>query len=320
MTFNLHRRHVLTAGAALVAAPWVRAQSFPDRQVTIVVPAPPGGTADISARALVEPLGKALGQSIVVDNRGGGNGAVGAQAVLNAKPDGHTLLMAYSGFHCMSPHLVKLPYDPLKDLQAICNVYSAPQVMVVRSSLENIKTAQDLIAYAKANPGKLNYGSSGNGSVQHIATELFKQLSGTFMTHIGPTITDLLAGSIDLTVTTAPPLIAHISSGKFRPLLVAGPRRLASLPNVPTGAEIGLKGYEVDAWFGLYTHVQSPKAAVDRIATGVQKIMAAQAFKDRAAALGAEANYFDPQKMTAYAQAEYTKWGQVIKASGIQAD
>ncbi len=323
--YPITRRNVLAIGGALVAAPWVRAQSFPDRQITIVVPAPPGGTADISARALVEPLGKALGQPVVIDNRGGGNGAVGAQAVLNAKPDGHTLLMAYSGFHCMSPHLVKLPYDPLKDLQAICNVYSAPQVMVVRSSLEQIKTAQDLIAYAKANPGKLNYGSSGNGSVQHIATELFKQLSGTFMTHIpyrgtGPTITDLLAGSIDLTVTTAPPLIPHITSGKFRPLLVAGPRRLSSLPNVPTGAEIGLKGYDVDAWFGLYTHAQSPKAAVDRIAAEVQKIMAVQAFKDRAASLGAEANYLDPQKMTAYAQAEYTKWGGVIKTAGIKAD
>ncbi len=319
------RRSALLAAGASVAAPWVRGQSFPDRQLTIVVPAPPGGTADISARALVEPLGRALGYPIIIDNKGGGNGAVGAQAVLGAKPDGHTLLMAYSGFHCMSPHLVKLPYDPLKDLQAICNVYSAPQVMVVRSSQENIKTAQDLIAYAKANPGKLNYGSSGNGSVQHIAAELFKQLTGTYMTHIpyrgsGPTIVDLLAGQIDLTVTTAPSLMPHIISGKFRPLLVAGPRRLSSLPNVPTGAELGLKGYDVDAWFGLYTHAQAPKAPVDRVAAEVQKIMAVQAFKDRAASQGAEANYLDPMQMGAYAQAEYTKWGKVIKTAGIKAD
>ena len=161
--------------------------------------------------------------------------------------------------------------------------------------------------------------------MQHIATELFKQLTGTFMTHIpyrgsGPTIADLLAGQIDLTVTTAPSLMPHITSGKFRPLLVAGPRRLSSLPNVPTGAEIGLKGYEVDAWFGLYTHAQSPKAAVERIAQEVQKIMAVAAFKERAASLGAEANYLDPAKMTAYAQAEYTKWGSVIKTAGIKAD
>ena len=323
MNQTVSRRQALMA-TALLASPWVGAQSFPDRQLSIVVPAPPGGTADISARAIAEPLSKSLGQPVAVDNRGGGNGAVGAQAVLAARPDGHTLLMAYSGFHCMSPHLVKLPYDPIKDLQAIANVYSAPQVMVVRSNF-GIKTAQELIEYAKKNPGKLNYGSSGNGSVQHIATELFKQLSGTFITHIpyrgsGPTIIDLLSSQIDLTVTTAPSLMPHIQSGRFTPLVVAGPRRLASLPNVPTGAEIGLKGYEVDAWFALYTHAQAPKAAVDRIAAEVQKIMAVPAFKERASSLGAEANFIGPRDMMAYAQAEFDKWGKVIKTANIKAD
>ena len=323
MNQTVSRRQALMA-TALLASPWVGAQSFPDRQLSIVVPAPPGGTADISARAIAEPLSKSLGQPVAVDNRGGGNGAVGAQAVLAARPDGHTLLMAYSGFHCMSPHLVKLPYDPIKDLQAIANVYSAPQVMVVRSNF-GIKTAQELIDYAKKNPGKLNYGSSGNGSVQHIATELFKQLSGTFITHIpyrgsGPTIIDLLSSQIDLTVTTAPSLMPHIQSGRFTPLVVAGPRRLASLPNVPTGAEIGLKGYEVDAWFALYTHAQAPKAAVDRIAAEVQKIMAVPAFKERASSLGAEANFIGPRDMMAYAQAEFDKWGKVIKTANIKAD
>ena len=325
---TISRRHALTvsaATAASLAAPWVRAQSFPERPITIVVPAPPGGTADISARALQEPLGKALGQSVVIDNRGGGNGAVAAQALLNAKPDGHTLMMAYSGFHCMSPHLVKLPYDPLKDIQAICNVYSAPQVLVTRSTLADIKTAQDLIAYAKKNPGKLNYGSSGNGSVQHVATELFKQLTGTFITHIpyrgtGPTIVDLLANAIDMTMTTAPPLMPHIASGRFRPLLVAGRRRLASLPNVPTALEVGIKNFEVDAWFALYGHAQAPKSTVERISAEVQKIMGTAAFRERAASQGAEAAYLDPQQMSAYASAEYVRWGKVIKSTGIKAD
>ena len=324
----MSRRRALqltAASTAALAAPWVRAQNFPDRPITLIVPAPPGGTADISARALQEPLGKALGQSIVVDNKGGGNGAVASMALINAKPDGHTLLMAYSGFHCMSPHLVKLPYDPLKDLQAICNVYSAPQLMVVRSSLEQIKTAQDLIAYAKANPGKLNYGSSGNGSVQHIATELFKQLTGTFMTHIpyrgtGPTVQDLLTGAIDLTATTAPPLIPHIQSGKFRPLLVAGRKRLSTLPNVPTAAEVGIRNFEVEAWFALFTHAQTPKSAVDRVAQEVQKIMSTTAFRERAASQGAEAAYLDPLQMSAYASIEYSRWGKVIKSAGIKAD
>jgi tripartite-type tricarboxylate transporter receptor subunit TctC len=328
MPSHLQRRKLLLSGAAtagMAAAPWVRAQSFPERPITIVVPAPPGGTADISARALAEPLGKALGQSVVIDNKGGGNGAVGAQAVLGAKPDGHTLLMAYSGFHCMSPHLVKLPYDPLKDLQPIANVYSAPQVLVTRATLDQIKTAQDLIAYAKSNPGKLNYGSSGNGSVQHIATELFKQLTGTFITHIpyrgtGPTITDLLANAIDMTITTAPPLIPHITSGRFRALLIAGRKRLSTLPNVPTAAEVGVKGYEVDAWFALYTHAQAPKSTVQRITGEVQKIMATSAFRERAASQGAEAAYLDPVQMGAYASVEFTRWGKVIKDAKIKAD
>jgi tripartite-type tricarboxylate transporter receptor subunit TctC len=328
MKSSLPRRSVLLSSAAsagLVAVPWARAQAFPERPVTIVVPAPPGGTADISARALVEQLGKALGQSVVIDNKSGGNGAVGAQVVLSAKPDGHTLLMAYSGFHCMSPHLVKLPYDPMKDLQPICNVYSAPQVMVTRATLDQIKTAKDFIAYAKANPGRLNYGSSGNGSVQHIATELFKQLTGTFITHIpyrgtGPTVTDLLANAIDMTMTTAPPLIPHITSGRFRALMVAGRRRLASLPNVPTASEVGIKNFEVEAWFALYTHAQAPKSVVQRISAEVQKIMSTAAFRERAASQGAEAAYLDPVQMGAYASIEFVRWGKVIKEAKIKAD
>jgi tripartite-type tricarboxylate transporter receptor subunit TctC len=308
-----------------LAAPWVRAQAFPERAITLVVPAPPGGTADITARALVEPLGKALGQSVVVDNKGGGSGAVGAQAVINARPDGHTLLVAFSGFHTMSPHLVKLPYDPLKDLQAVCNVLSAPQVLVVRPTLAGINTAQDLIAFAKKNPGRLNYASAGNGSVQHIAGELMKALTSTFMTHIpyrgtGPMLQDLLANQVDLMLTTAPPLIPHINTGKLKALLVAAKNRLPSLPNVPTAAEVGIKNFEVASWFALYAHAQAPKAAVDRISTEVQKIMATAAFKEKAMSQGAEADYLSPAQMTSFAAAEYQRWGKVIKDAGIKAD
>ncbi len=314
-----------SASAAALAMPALRAQAFPERSLTIVVPAPPGGTADIAARALVEPLGKALGVTVVVDNKGGGSGAVGSLAVMNAKPDGHTLLMAFSGFHTMSPHLVKLPYDPLKDLAPICNVYTAPQVMVVRATMEQIKTGQDLIKYAKSNPGKLNYASAGNGSVQHIATELFKLRTGTFITHIpyrgtGPILADLLGNSVDMTMTTAPPLIPHIQSGRFRALLVASRQRLSSLPNVPTAAEVGVKDFEVASWFALYTHAQTPKAAIDRISTEVQKIMATTAFRERAASQGAEAAYLDPVQLGALAAAETSKWKQVIATAGIKPD
>ncbi len=323
---QLSRRSLLiTATAATIAVPRVWAQGFPERPITLVVPAPPGGTADIAARALQEPLSKALGQSVVVDNKGGANGVVAAQATLSARPDGHTLLMAFSGFNVMTPHLVKLPYDPMKDLQPVCNVYTAPQVLVVRSSLEQIKTAQDLVRYATANPGRLNYASAGNGSVQHIAAELFKSFTGVSITHIpyrgtGPMVADLLANQVDLMLTTAPPLIPHIQSGRFRPLLVAARRRLSTLQQVPTAEEVGLQNFEVASWFALYTHAQAPKTAIDRVAAEVQKIMTTAAFRERAASQGAEAVYLDPVRMQAFAAVEYQRWGRVIKAAGIKAD
>jgi len=309
--------------AAVVAGP-VFAQEL-DRPLTIVVPAPAGGTADIAARALQEPLSKALGQSVVVENKGGANGVVGSQAVIGARPDGHTMLMAFSGFHVMTPHLVKLPYDPMRDLQPVCNVYSAPQVMVVRSSLEEVRTAQDLVRYAKARPGRLNYASAGNGSVQHVAAELFKSNAGVFMTHIpyrgtGPIVADLLASQVDLTLTTAPPLIPHIQSGKMRPLLVASRKRLTTLPNVPTAEEVGIKDFDVASWFALYTHANAPQKVVDYVAAEVQKVMRTRAFSERAASQGAEAAFLDPMQMRAFAAVEYSRWGKVIKTAGIKAD
>ncbi len=326
------RRRVVLGGTASAIgglglwglASSARAQAFPDRTITLVVPAPPGGTADICARALQEPLGKALGQTVVVDNKGGANGAVGAQAVLNAKPDGHSLLMAFSGFNVMTPHLVKLSYDPMKDLQAVCNVYTAPQLMVVRAAL-GLNTAQEFLVYAKKNPGKLNYASAGNGSVQHIAAELYKMITGTFITHIpyrgtGPMVQDLLANQVDLTLTTAPPLIPHVLSGRFKPLLVTSKKRLSTLPDVPTAGEAGLKNFDVASWFALYTHAQAPKSAVSRVASEVQKIMATDAFKTRAASQGAVADFLDPVQMTALAAGDFERWGKVIRDAKIKAD
>jgi tripartite-type tricarboxylate transporter receptor subunit TctC len=324
---SLNRRTLLKAGAcagaATIAAP-LFAQSFPERQITLVVPAPPGGTADLTARWLMEPLSKALGQPVVVDNKGGGSGAVGAQAVLNAKPDGHSLLVSFSGFHVMSPHLVKLPYKPLEDLQPVANVISAPQLMVIRSTLP-IQNAKELIEFAKKHPGKLNYSSAGNGSVQHIAAELFKSLTGTFVVHIpyrgtGPMVQDLLSGQVDMTLTTSPPLIPHINSGRMRPMLVASKTRLAALPNVPTGAEVGIKDFEVASWFALHTHKDAPRAAVNRVSEEVRKIISTDDFKKKAAEQGAEATYLNPEQMRAYERQEFERWGKVIKAGNIKAD
>jgi tripartite-type tricarboxylate transporter receptor subunit TctC len=301
-----------------------QAQTFPSKPITLIVPAPPGGTADIAARMLQEPLGKALNTSVVVENKGGGNGAVATNALLAGASDGHTLLMQFSGFHAMTPHLVKLPYDTLKDITPVANVLSAPQVLAVRSTLP-FQTARELIDHARKNPGKLNYSSAGNGSVQHIAAELFKSLTNTRIVHIpyrgtGPMVTDLLAGQVDFTLTTAPPLVGHIQSGKLRPLLVASNKRLAALPDVPTAQEAGVKDFEVQSWFALYTHGQAPKANVQRIADEVQKIMATPEFQKKAAEQGAQAIFMTPDEMASYARAEFARWGEVIKKQGIKAD
>ena len=310
-------------GACCLAAP-LFAQSFPERAITLVVPAPAGGTADITARMLAEPLSKALGQTVVVDNKGGAAGAVGAQAVINARPDGHSYLVAFSGFHTMSPHLIKLPYDPMKDLAPVANVLTAPQVLVVRGTLP-FQTAGELISYAKAKPGKLNYASAGNGSVQHIAAELMKQITGTFMLHIpyrgtGPMLQDLIAGQVDLMLTTAPPLIGHIASGRIRALLVASDKRLESLPTVPTAAEAGIKGLDVSSWFALYTHANAPRTAIDRVSAEVKKIMATPEFQKKASEQGAQPVYMNPDEMGRYARVEFDKWGKLIKSAKITAD
>jgi tripartite-type tricarboxylate transporter receptor subunit TctC len=321
----MQRKRILALALfALQLTALASAQTFPTKTITIIVPAPPGGTADIAARMLQEPLAKALGQAVVVDNKGGAGGAVATNALLAAPADGHTLLMQFSGFHAMTPHLVKLQYDTLKDLQPVANVLSAPQVLALRSSLP-FQSAKELIDYARKNPGKLNYSSAGNGSVQHVAAELFKAITGTAIVHIpyrgtGPMVTDLLAGQVDFTLTTAPPLIGHIQTGRLRALLVASNQRLSALPQTPTAAEAGVKGFDVQSWFALYTHGQAPKSAAQKIAAEVEKIMKTPEFQKKAAEQGADAIFMGPDQLNTYAKAEFERWGKVIKERSIKAD
>jgi len=303
----------------------VLAQSFPTRPVTIVVPTPPGGTTDLAARALVDDLGKALGQPIVIENKSGANGVVGAQMMMNAAPDGHTLYMAFSGFHVISPNLTKLPFDVLKDFQPVALVYMAPEVLVVRSSLTEIKSFQDLVAYAKKNPGKLNYASAGIGSVAHVGMELFKSSLGIDIVHIPykgtiQIATDMLGGQVDMVLASVPPLVSFIQSGRMRPLLFTSSRRQSAFPDVPTSAELGLKSFGVSSWFALYTHKNAPKAAAERVAQEVGKIMATPEFNKRAASQGAEAVFKGPAELAVFTQSEYDRWSQIIKATGIKAE
>jgi tripartite-type tricarboxylate transporter receptor subunit TctC len=307
------------SGSALAQA------KFPERPITLVVPSAPGGTTDFSARLVLEPLTAALGQPIVVDNKAGGSGNIGNLAVARAKADGHTLLVAYSGYQVGNPHLFKKAgWDPLKDFEAVAMLTRAPQIVVVRSSL-GFKTMQELIAYAKANPGKLNYASSGIGSIQHIAGEMLKQQTSTFMTHIpyrgaGPAVQDLLAGNVDLFITTPASVVGHVKSGRLTGLAVTSNTRLSSLPEVLTVAEAKLPDFKLDSWFALYAPAGTPADVVQTINQAVSKILQQADIKKKAEDAGTVTEVMTPAQLSAYTKKELDFWGQVIKKSNITMD
>ena len=314
-----------TTLAALAAAGAQAQAAYPSKPITLIVPTAPGGTTDIAARMLADPLGRALGQTIVVDNRGGASGGIAAVAVKRADPDGHTLLMQYSGYHVITPAVSKqaLPWEG-KDFQAVANVLSAPQVIVARAELP-IKTLADLIAYAKANPGKLTYASSGNGSLQHVTGAMLEQQAGIQMTHIpykgtGPALQDLLGNQVDVTFGTPPPYMQHIQSGKLRALAITGKTRLASLPNVPTAAEAGLPRLDATSWFAVFAPASTPKPVIDKLSAEIRKVMDTPAFRQKAAEQGASADYMTPQQLSEFSRAELARWAQVVKASKIESD
>lgn len=314
----------LASSCALAfAAMPVGAETYPQRPVTLIASAAPGGTTDLAARLIAEPLSKALGQQVVVENRPGASGSLAAQAVARAKPDGYTLLLQYSGYQVITPAVVKnLGWDPIKDFAPVANILSAPQVVVVNPSLP-VKSLADLVAYAKANPGKLNYASSGNGSLQQVSTELLNMMAGTRITHIpykgtGPALTDLLSGNVDMTITTPPPLIPHIQAGKLRALAITDKSRLASLPDVPSAPEAGYPDLDVSSWFAMYAPAGTPPAVVNKLAGEIGKIMRTDAFRKKAADLGADARFMDPAELAAYTRAELDRWAKVVKAANIQ--
>jgi tripartite-type tricarboxylate transporter receptor subunit TctC len=324
----MQRRQLLTqftalAAAGLVASPMALAQGkYPQRPITLVVPTAPGGTTDFTARLIVEPLSRALGQPVVVENKPGASGNIGNQFVARARPDGYTLLVSYSGYHVGNPHLFKQSgWDPIKDFAPVAMMTRAPQVIAVSPKLP-VNNLKELIAYAKANPGKLNYASSGNGSIQHIAGELFKQLTGTFITHIpyrgsGPAVQDLMAGQVDIFITTPAGVVSQIQGGKLKGIAVTSKQRLSSLPTVATAAEQGLNGYELDSWFALYAPAGTPAEVVQVLNAEVNKILAAPEIRKKADDSGTGVAQMTPQQLGEFTKKELDYWGKVIQGGKI---
>jgi len=299
--------------------------SYPNRPITLIVPSSPGGTTDFTARLIAEPLSKALGQPVVVDNKGGASGNIGGQAVANAKPDGYTLLVSYSGYQVGNPHLFKkAPWDPIKDFAAIAFLTKAPQVIVVNPKLP-VSNLKELTAYAKANPGKLNYASSGNGSIQHIAGELLKQITGIQMTHIpykgaGPAVQDLMAGQVDLFITTPASVVGQIKGDRLKALAVTSQARLPALPNVPTATEQGMKNFNLESWFALYAPAGTSPEVIKKLNAEVNKILSRPDIQKRAEESGTTVEIMTPAQLTTYTQKEFEYWGKVIKTSNISAE
>jgi tripartite-type tricarboxylate transporter receptor subunit TctC len=317
-----HSGKFAALGMAIAANAAHAQDAYPSQAVTLIVSSAAGGTTDMAARMISDPLSKALGKPVVVENRPGGSGAIAASVVKRAKPDGYTLLVQYSGYQVITPHVVKVAFDPVKDFAPVANILVAPQVIVVRPELP-IKTLPELVSYAKANPGKLTYASSGNGSLQHVTGELIHQLARVDITHVpykgtGPAITDLLGGNVDMTFTTAPPLIGHIKSGKLRPLAVTGNVALATFPDVPTTASI--KGYEkidVSSWFAVYAPAATPTPVINKLTSEIRKIMQTAEFKSKAEAQGAYAVYMNPRELGEYTSKELQSWGKFVKEAKI---
>lgn len=338
LSFKTNRRAALTATAAAAAialmapaASWAQG-TWPTKPVRIVVPFAAGGTTDILARAVAPELSKAFGQQFIVDNRAGAGGNVGAEIVARAPNDGYTLLMGTVGTHGINRALYpKLPFDPIKDFAPITLVAAVPNVMEMnaeKAKTLNIHNVQDFIKYAKANPGKLNMASSGSGTSIHLAGELFKSMTGTFMAHIpykgsGPALLDMVGGNADVMFDNLPSSMAQIKAGKLTALAVTSAQRSPALPDIPTVEEAGgptLKGFEASSWFGLLAPAGTSPEIVNRIQQEVAKSLGTPAIKEKMLAQGAIPSGNSPADFTKLIASEHVKWAKVVKDSGAKVD
>ena len=322
----MERRQLLAAAAAAAAAPWARAESgYPSQPLRWVVPYPAGGGTDVLARTVAEAMRQTLGQQIVVDNRPGAATNIGGQLVATAKPDGYTVMSADNAILAYNEHLFsKLPFSPEKDFTYVGGISRFPLLLVVNPAFE-AQTVKDFLAYARAHPGKLNYASPGNGSPHHLAMEMFKSRTKTFLTHIpyrgaAPALQDVMGGQVPCMFLDLAAGLPVIQSGKVRALAIGSAKRVAALPDVPTLAEAGVPNTEVYAFQGILGPAGLPAAVTARLNGDLNKALANPAVVKRMTDFGMEALPGTPEQFRAMARAESKRWGEIIKAAGVKLD
>ncbi|ARP95582.1 Bug family tripartite tricarboxylate transporter substrate binding protein [Bordetella genomosp. 13] len=320
----------LSLAAALATLPLTsglaHAQDYPTKPIRLIVPFPPGGTTDIVGRLFADKLTRALGQTVVVENRGGAGGSIGSAFVASSQPDGYTLGIATVSTHGINPAIYpNLPFDVTKDFTPISNLAAVPNVMVVNPGKVSAKTMADFVKLAKSEPGKLTYASAGNGSVSHMMGEMFKMASGTDLMHVpyrgvGPALNDTLAGQVDILFDNLPSSLPHAQAGKLVALAVAAPKRVAALPDVPTFAEVGLAPVNDSSWFGLVGPAKLPQPIVDKLYKAVVEVSAEADVKSKLEGLGASPVANSPADYAKQIQAEVEKNKRIAKEANVKID
>jgi tripartite-type tricarboxylate transporter receptor subunit TctC len=310
--------------AAALLAPLAGAQSYPVKPVRVILSVPAGATPDVTARLVTPGLANALGQPMVVDNRGGAGGLIGAEIVAKAAPDGYTVFISSPGALTILPHLRKVPYDTLKDFTPISLISVGPFVLIIHPSVP-AKTVKDLIALAKAQPGKLNYASAGSGVANHLAMELFKQMAGVDITHVPykgapQAVTDVLAGHMNMMFNSIAPIVGHIRAGRVRVLGIASAKRSPQLLEVPTISEAGVPGFEAENWFGMFAPAKTPQRIIARLNEAVVKVVRSPDIQSQFAALGADAVGNSPEEFAAFVRRDMERYARVVRISGAKVD
>jgi tripartite-type tricarboxylate transporter receptor subunit TctC len=327
-TTSISRRRVLalaTGAASILAAPAVRAQAFPAKPIRLIVPFAPGGTSSVVARSVADELTRQLGQSVVIDNKGGGGGVTAMAEAKAAAPDGYTLIITHVGTLAVNPYMLKnQPYDVARDFTPITLLAKVPNIFVIHPDVP-AKDFKEFVAHVKKNPGRLNYGSAGNASAGHLAMEYLKMVTGMFITHIpyrgtGPQLTDLLAGRTQASSAGTPALLPHIKSGKLRAIATGTQKRISSLPDVPTVQEFGFKNFETSQWYGMHAPAGTPPAIIKRLQEECAKAIQSKNLQERFAFDNAEGGGGPASEYAAFIEAEQKIWKNVVERTGMKPD